>query len=160
MPITTTAISMTVRPAIIASRLILRYLKAKYSAMPMMGNLITYTNIARTVSSGFWFSFFLKTMPMVHQMLVNEVMLTTDPMSRPVVTGRSSNKRDTAMSIIAITTDKKKYLWGNPSLYQPAFFDLLLKRLTVLKNSMKAPITLSNRQISKNHGAVPNLLSR
>jgi hypothetical protein len=30
------------------------------------------------------------------------------------------------MSIIEIITDKKKYFWGNPSLYQPAFFDLLL----------------------------------
>lgn len=126
----------------------------------MMGNLTTYTNIAKTVSSGFWFSFFLKTWPMVHQMLVNEVMLTTDPTSKPVVTGRLSNKRDAAMSVIAIIPDKKKYFWGNPSLYQPAFFDLLLKRLTVLKNSMKAPITLNSRQTSKHHGAVPKILSR
>jgi len=64
------------------------------------------------------------------------------------------------MSVIAIIPDKKKYFWGNPSLYQPAFFDLLLKRLTVLKNSMKAPITLNSRQTSKHHGAVPNILSR
>ena len=64
------------------------------------------------------------------------------------------------MSIIETITDKKKYLGGNPFLYQPAFFDLLLKRLTVLKNSIKAPITLNSRQTSKNHGAVPNRLSR
>ncbi len=63
---------------------------------------------------------------MVHQMLVNEVMLTTDPMSKPVVTGQLSNKRDPAMSVSAIITDKKKYFWGNPALHQPAFLDLLL----------------------------------
>jgi len=94
--------------------------------MPMMGNLTMYTNSARTVNSGFWFSFFLKTWVMVHQTLVNEVMLTTDPMSNPVATGQLSNNRDTAMSVSAIITDKKKYFWGNPSLNQPAFFDLLL----------------------------------
>lgn len=94
--------------------------------MPMIGSLTTYINIARTVNSGFWFSFFLKTWVMVHQTLVNDMMLTADPTSKPMVTGRLSNKRDTAMSTIAIITDKKKYSWRNPSLHQPAFFDLLL----------------------------------
>ena len=75
----------------------------------MIGSLTTYSNIARTVNSGFWFSFFLKTWVMVHQTLVNDAMLTTEPTSKPMVTGRLSNKRDTAMSSRAMITDKKNY---------------------------------------------------
>ena len=75
----------------------------------MIGSLTMYSNMARTVNSGFWFSFFLKTWVMVHQTLVKDAMLTTDPTIKPMVTGRLSKKRDPAMSSSAMITDKKKY---------------------------------------------------
>ena len=86
-------------------------------------------------------------------------MLNMEPTIKPVVMGRLLNKRDTAIKIAEIKIDKKKYFWGNPAWNQPAFFDLFANRLTVLKNSANAPITLSSKQTSRPHGPVPNLLS-
>jgi hypothetical protein len=86
-------------------------------------------------------------------------MLNMEPTIKPVVMGRLLNKRDTAIKIAEIKIDKKKFFWGNPAWHQPAFFDLFVNRLTVLKNSAKAPITLSSKQTSNPHGPVPNLLS-
>jgi hypothetical protein len=46
---------------------------------------------------------------MVHQTLVKDAMLTTDPTIKPMVTGRLSNRRDTPISSREMITDKKKY---------------------------------------------------